>query len=234
MPLGDVNGIGLNVANDKIGIQTRTTLNGAYAYKIRFNQNAILSAGVQATVNFFANDMNKIFTNNPTSDPAFTNGGYLSSSKPNFGAGLYFRNKILALGVSVPNLISSKINDSNLPSDARLKQHFLITAMFVAKINSDWMLRPGFFARYVENAPVQADINVSAIYRDRLWLGASWRTNAAVAFMAQFHLTKSLWLGYAYDYTTNALSSYQDGSHEFFVGYNYRFKKSNFLSPRYF
>lgn len=235
MPFKDVNGFGINLANDRIGVENRTSVNLSYAYKIRFNPSSILAFGLQGNMNFYINDFSRINTNNPVADPAFYQANTIQTTKPNFGAGIYFRNTKVALGVSVPNLISTKIaEDPSRPSAAMLKQHVLVTAAYHIKFSKDFALKPGFFGRYVDNAPPQVDLNLTAIFGDRLWVGGSWRSNSAIALMAQFALTPHLWMGYGYDYSTNALRTYQEGSHELFVGYNFNLGKTKFLSPRYF
>ncbi len=235
MPFKGVNGFGINLMNDRIGVENRSSVNLSYAYKIRFDNSSILAFGLQGNVNFYVNDFSRINTNNPVPDPAFYQSNVIQTTRPNFGTGVYFRNKKIALGFSIPNLISTKIaEDPSKPSSAILEQHFLITAAYHIKLSKDLALKPGFFGRYVQNAPPQIDLNLTAIFGERLWAGASWRSNSAIALMAQFALTRQLWLGYSYDYSTNALRNYQDGSHEVFIGYNFNLGQTRYMSPRYF
>jgi len=68
-----------------------------------------------------------------------------------------------------------------------------------------------------------------------LTLGASFRTNAAVAFLVEVNITKSLSIGYSYDIWFNTLQGYNKGSHEIRIGYDFDlFGKSRMLTPRYF
>ena len=41
-------------------------------------------------------------------------------------------------------------------------------------------------------------------------------------------------VGYAHDFTTTALRSYQSGTHELMLSYDFRFSKGRTITPRYF
>ena len=44
--------------------------------------------------------------------------------------------------------------------------------------------------------------------------GVSYRVDNAFSGLAGFQVSNGMFLGYSYDYTTNALSDYNSGSHE--------------------
>jgi hypothetical protein len=89
--------------------------------------------------------------------------------------------------------------------------------------------------KVIEGAPFQADFNASFLIREVLTLGASYRTNAALAFLVEVNITKNLSIGYSYDLWFNSLQGYNSGSHEIRIGYDFDlFGKSRMLTPRYF
>ena len=88
--------------------------------------------------------------------------------------------------------------------------------------------------KYEPSAPLSADINAHFLFNERLWLGVSYRYDAAVVGMVQFQITPNLRAGYAYDYTTTAIRQFQNGSHEIMLAYDFIQKLVKIKNPRYF
>jgi type IX secretion system PorP/SprF family membrane protein len=104
----------------------------------------------------------------------------------------------------------------------------------VLNISPSVKFKPSVLAKYQTATGLQYDLNAHFLLADRLWLGASYRTEDAMVFMAEFQLTQVFRIGYAYDLTTSQLSGYQNGSHEFMLGLDLDVKRSKMISPRYF
>jgi len=79
----------------------------------------------------------------------------------------------------------------------------------------------------------QFDFNGHLLFANRFWLGASYRTEESMVFMAEWSIFQWLRVGYAYDYSMSELSTYTSGSHEFMLGVDLISKKS-MVSPRFF
>ena len=91
-------------------------------------------------------------------------------------------------------------------------------------------------AKQVLDAPLTFDASLNALFYDKFELGASYRLDTGFVALASINITKNLRFGYAYDFSTNDLSSYNDGSHEFILLYKFdllNFSKS-YTSPRFF
>jgi hypothetical protein len=52
--------------------------------------------------------------------------------------------------------------------------------------------------------------------------------------MAEFQITQQLRVGYAFDATTSGIRTYQNGSHEIMLGYDFTQKLEKIKHPRYF
>jgi type IX secretion system PorP/SprF family membrane protein len=83
-------------------------------------------------------------------------------------------------------------------------------------------------------SPVELDLTANFLLKEKVWLGAAYRTGDSFGFIAQWIIDKKLRIGYAYDYATNNLSNFHSGSHEIMISYEMRFLKEMFASPRYF
>ncbi|MCW3789854.1 type IX secretion system membrane protein PorP/SprF, partial [Plebeiibacterium sediminum] len=57
----------------------------------------------------------------------------------------------------------------------------------------------------------------------------------AVALIANVQLNKQLMVGYSYDFSVSNLATYNNGSHEIIISYDFDgFLKNKVISPRYF
>jgi type IX secretion system PorP/SprF family membrane protein len=163
---------------------------------------------------------------------------YLSNQSiwtPKFDFGVYYYGDRYYLGLSVPNVlaIDSRTVDNK---EAGLKRHFFFNGGYVWDLgkNGNVKFKPSFLVKFEPAAPITFDINAHFLFFDRLWAGASYRYNNAIVGMLQFQITSKLRLGYAYDYTTTAIRSYQGGSHEIMIGYDFAKTQVKIVHPRYF
>jgi hypothetical protein len=82
--------------------------------------------------------------------------------------------------------------------------------------------------------PVMADLNCHILYRERIWLGAGYRTSDAFVAMLEYQVNPKLRIGYAYDMTTSRLRNYSSGSHEVMLGMDFGRELVKIKTPRYF
>ena len=98
-------------------------------------------------------------------------------------------------------------------------------------------LKPNVLVKHVGNdavqAPFDADFNLSAIFYDRVLVGASYRLEDAFSGILELQVTRNLRAGYAYDYTYSDLAPYVGGTHEVMIGYDFGDKIKAFKSPRF-
>ena len=224
-------GLGLNIVNDVIGISKNFSLVTSYSYRIKLSK-GYLRLGLQAGIFNYRNNWSEIVTTDEA-DAAFS-GGDESLWKPNLGAGVYWNNKKFFAGFSIPILMPHELNINNSENGAKLYQHYYLTAGTLLNIGPKFQFKPSFLVKYVEGAPVQADLNAMFIFNKAFWIGGSYRSEDGLVFTTQFHTKKSIWFGYAYDYPLTDLNLVTKGSHEIFIGIDYQKLKEKILSPRYF
>ena len=91
--------------------------------------------------------------------------------------------------------------------------------------------------RYAHNSryglPLSSDINLTAIYADRIMAGITYRTDQSFEAIIHLQATKSINIGYAYDYLLSALSGYSGGTHELVVGYDLMRDHAKHTNPRF-
>jgi type IX secretion system PorP/SprF family membrane protein len=160
-------------------------------------------------------------------DPNYSENQQIQQSAK-FGFGAYYHMQRLYVGISIPTLMSLGPNaQTNVP-------HMLTTAGIVMKVSSGVMLKPSVLVKMVESAPAQLDLNLHALFQEKIWLGAGWRSGDAVVGMFEIQVTPELRIGYARDFTLSEIRDYSAGSNEILIGFDFGQGISAKRSPRYF
>lgn len=225
-------GVGAHITNDQIGSRTRTSVYGDLSGSISLNNKKNrLAVGISGGIDIVGYDFSSVAVNDPT-DPYFQS--TFTETKPNVGAGIYYYGDKHFIGISTPRLLeaNSSIFDS---IGAKLNaRHFFITGGYVFKINSVLKLHPSTLIKYTPDAPFTADINLSLLMYDKLWTGILYRFNEAMGVNIVYNIKNTLSIGYVYDFPINGLRTYQNGTHEIFLRYDFKQKNTPYISPRYF
>lgn len=243
--------VGALLYRDKVGVKTEHTGYFSYAYRVQLTANAKLSMGLQANVHQFNNDasalesQNGVVSNADPNDPLYSS--FLSENvgmKGNFGAGLLLHSDRYYVGVSIPQLLRSKLFKDGISGEnnPRLQQHLFATAGYVFNTENDLVLKPNLLMKYVKNAPLELDLNMNVLVSNILWLGASFRTHLSqseekgsifesISGLVALQITPQMQVGYAYDFTTTALNT---DSHEIMLNYIFNLPTNKILTPRYF
>ena len=233
--------LGLNVINDKVGLEKRFYMFGDYSYLLPINETAKLRLGLKGGFTNYSNNLSEYETNLPGSvifDPAFQ-GEIDRKFVPNFGIGGFLYGKRYYVGLSIPKIINVDFenNYNNLSITSEMRHYFLIAGL-VFDLGENVKFKPTMLTKATfsseTGAPAQFDLTANFLIRERFWLGAMYRTGDSFGFIAQWIIDKKLRIGYSYDYTTTHLQNFHNGSHEVMISYEMRFLKEMIASPRYF
>lgn len=221
-------GVGFHVVSDKAGPIARTDVNLTYAYHIGITEQVNFSVGVAAGISKIYLDRSKITLENPI-DQAIGTGEY-DQFKPDLSAGVWLYGPRYFAGASAQQLLKSPISFSDDGSYDQGKKvpHLFVTAGYKIYLGDDFAAIPSTLLKFVSPVPVSVDMNLKLAFRDRFWLGGSYRKDDAFAAMAGFNVGSLLNLSYSYDFTTSGLNTVSNGSHEIVVGIflNNRYKVS--------
>jgi len=231
-PIGESNlGLGVSFVNDKIGPTTENQFSADISYTIRTDEVHKLSFGIKGTANLFNLDRGML-TPDEQIDPSLQNVN--NDFSPNIGAGVYWHTDKYYIGLSVPNFIETDNWAENDRAIHKERMNYYLIGGYVFEINPMWKIKPAVLAKAVTGAPLQADLSLNTLYDDRFMLGAAYRWDAAVSFMAGFQITQGMFIGYGYDLETTKLRNYNSGSHEVFLRYEFFSNKNKITSPRFF
>lgn len=227
-------GLGMVLLHDQIGVTRQNTAILNYAYQIKTSETTKIALGVNAGISQFSAkltdltvwDEDKVFQNDLS-----------SKILPRFGVGIYYYGKNHYVGFSIPTLFAyQKGMDFNfdLTKSSFLRRHYLLTGGYVFEASRDFKIKPSILLKYVQNAPLEADINLSTVYKDKIWFGASFRTYDAVALILEYQSNSYFRIGYAYDITVSKMRNYSQGSHEIMIGIDFGRSLVKVKTPRYF
>ncbi len=224
-------GLGLQIFNDKLGISNTTGVVASGAYRIRMDRGT-LSFGLQTSVsNFRANYQNVLLDQTGTNtDLAFQDN--FSSTLFNVGTGVYYNSDRFYVGLSAPQLINNRLTNTTTLSKQEI--HLFLTTGVVLPLGTDFKLKPSVMLKGVNGAPLQGDLNATFWIKDVIGIGAQYRTNADVSGLFEIQASPQIRIGYAYDHSVTKLQSFNSGSHEIMLRYEFGFEKDKFISPRFF
>ena len=226
-------GLGMVLYNDHIGVSNETGLFSNFAYRIRFPQGK-LSFGIGAGISMLRADWSQVALQDQN-DQSFA-GQTSAAIRPNFSGGAYYYTKTWYVGASMPfALVHSYdlVNPGYNLAQERFDMQPMLTGGYVLELNDDIKLKPTTLIRYRLESGVQADISSNVIYKEKVWVGLSYRTGDALIGMVEFLPTPQWRFGYSYDMGLSAIRPYHNGSHELMVQYEFGYR-IRVRDPRYF
>jgi type IX secretion system PorP/SprF family membrane protein len=204
---------GLTIIHDEIGILKSTSADLSLACHVQLTKKSTLSIGIKAGMNSLLSDFSKL-TNVDLSDPLYVT---RNQTIPYLGFGALFYNKKLYVGFSVPRFVSF---ENASPLSKITKPHYYLYGGYRIKLNEDIELRPALLGKYEAAAPFEADIAVDAWYKNTVGVGVSYRTSDAVSFTIK-EKSKNFYIGYSFDMTVSGLRTFNSGTHEIYLGYEF-------------
>jgi type IX secretion system PorP/SprF family membrane protein len=233
--------LGISFIHDEIGdVVKEDNIFADFAYVIPISESTKLSFGVKGGVTLFNTNFNGFVLTDPLPDPAFQNN--ISQVFPNFGAGTYLFGSNYYLGLSTPNLITSKHleNQSGITTTGVEEIHYFMTGGYVFTLNNNdnLKIKPAFMAKGVAGAPVSIDLTTNVLINNKFEAGVGYRIDDSVSGLVNMYVTPTLRIGYSYDYTLSNLGNFNSGSHEIFLLFDINMgnlsKKGYDKSPRFF
>lgn len=229
-------GVGLSVVHDQVGPVNNTLVFADVAYRLHVTESSRLAFGLKVGIDMFQADLTGL-QNVDVNDQLFQQ-NVSSSTKANFGFGLYYWNEKGYIGLSAPKLIEqerlSVDGVAETVSAIEQRRHYFLIAGYVFSLSRDVKFRPSTLIKAVEGAPLQIDLSALFLLREKLWLGAAYRAGDSMDAILAYQITDQLKAGYAYDFGLSELQDHHGGSHELMLSYDLRFNKEKTLSPRYF
>ena len=205
-------GLGFNVVSDALGPTTQTYIDVAYSYQINVSDNTKLSFGIDAggamlDVDYTKGDFEE------ENEPLILNSQF-NKFYPTVGGGLFLYSDNWYLGASIPNFMTSIIDDEEVTPLVNDEVQFNVIGGYVFDLSDNLKFKPAFLLHQMSGTPLKVDVSSNFLINDALVLGAAYRFNTSVSALAGVQINNKMFLGYSYDYNTNGLGQYNSGSHE--------------------
>jgi type IX secretion system PorP/SprF family membrane protein len=229
--LTDLNaGVAGYLYQDKTGPTSRTGAQLAYSYQIiSKSKKQKLGLGLELRGLQYGIDKGKLLSALGANDPALA--GATSKFGIDAGAGVYYADEKLAVGVAVSQLIQSKLQLSDVPNattSGRLYRHYNVSANYKIDGGDGIYIIPNALFRLVQNAPSEFQAGCKLDYKDLLWVNilATYRQSYSLQF--GFTVLQKLRVSYAYDAYSQVLSSaFQNGAAGHEIGLRFDLKRKN-------
>ncbi len=219
-------GFGLSIVNDIIGSTNKTWVTGDYSYTININKKKDkLAFGLKLGADIFNVDFSDREVHDD-SDIVYST-PIKNKIKPNFGFGMYYHSKKYYAGIAIPRLLSNEFNETDFGTISLLTRDIYLLGGYVFKLNSVIDLKPTILVKHRSDAPLSINLNSSILIHKRLWFGVMYRITESVGFNTILYINKYFNIGYAYDYSIQKIHSYNSGSHEIMVQFNFNKRNMN-------
>lgn len=208
-------GAGVTLLQDRIGATTITEFNGAFAYKLRLQNEMVFSFGMQGGVLGFRTD-NSDLNIRDDGDDAFPE-GTTRTSTINVGTGVTLMSNKFIIGLSVPRMLPSKINSGGQQFEL-YNQHFYLFGSYAHIINERLRFKPSVLLRGVKGAPLSADVALNLNINMVHTAGVFVRNMNAFGVLLQTMLAEKLRLGYVFELPTKKSVGPSFTTHEITLG----------------
>jgi type IX secretion system PorP/SprF family membrane protein len=234
-------GVGLNIMWDKLGFETNMRYGLDYSFHLPL-AGGVLGIGVE--VGAYSKKIGPtgsqqwLATTNWQQDASIP--PQMSKTVFDFGFGLWYQRQNIWFGISSMHLPATNIQDGSIqvtsPSGPvthnlayQIARHHFITGGINLMQGNTWEVRPSFLVK-TDGTITTFDLNVTALFNQMFWFGASYRYKDAIIPMVGFQMPLAtttpderpgggLKIGFAYDYTTSNLKNYETGTFELYVNY---------------
>lgn len=226
-------GLGGYLYNDRTGPTRRTGLQMAYAYHVPLNNDAGFSIGLEGRMQQFSIDKAKL-QESLGSDPVLAGSG--NRFRFDAGLGLAFVGKKFQAGVSVSQLLQSKLDfytlnlgggSAPLPgrtAEGRLYRHYYFHGNYRWNVDGNTTVIPNILLVYLPHAPLEVQGGARVEHREIFFWGLSLRARQSWMLSAGVHIRKKFTVGYSFDLYSTPLSGFDQGAnaHELLLRYDFK------------
>ena len=135
----------------------------------------------------------------------------------------------LGLSLSTKKLnLSAALSHGGIPNafkqqtsffDAQWHWNTMVGYTFTVASGLD--IRPLLVVKKMSVAPLSVELNAIATINYIFWGGLTYQHNASAGIIAGMEVSDNLKIGYAFDFSTNALNRFSNGGHEIYLSYGF-------------
>ena len=258
-PLTRRHGVGAQIAYDKIGVQSATSLFVSYALRLQIDDEdeQRFSLGLSGGVTQYGlngNDLVYIDENDP-----FIPRGMITTWRPDLRLGAFYYHTNYYLGVAVHDLFANAdsredfIYNQNSLEGLYRNTHMYVMAGGAMPLAEGFIFRPSILVKDDLVGPTVLDINAMGIFDEKFWVGAAFRSRSkifnrdyddytlarfssfkSIGLLALLHASPKLRIGYSFEHNLNKIAGMNSGTHEISLGVSWGKVTNPFSKPKYF
>lgn len=229
-------GVGLSFVNDVIGPTSETYFDLDFSYTIQTSMDARLSFGLKASAHLLDVRFSELNQNSGQGPDPTLQQNIDNRFSPNIGAGVYYHTERFYAGLSVPRFLETNHFEESSLSTAKEQMNLYFITGYVWDLNPFLKFKPTLLTKVVLGAPAQVDLSANFMFNEKFIGGLAYRWDAAISGLVGFQVSNEFMIGIAYDKETTELGSttFNDGSFEIILRYDFIRSVSNLKSPRFF
>ncbi|MFD2101732.1 type IX secretion system membrane protein PorP/SprF [Flagellimonas iocasae] len=228
-------GLGVSIVNDKIGPTSETYFDVDFSYTIQTSWEGRLSFGLKASAHML--DIRYSELDEFEIDPQLQSQQDIQNKfSPNVGAGVYYHTDRFYAGLSAPRILETTHFDTSSVSTAKEQINLYAITGYVWDLNPFLKFKPTLLTKVVQGAPLQLDLSANFMLNERFIGGVAYRWDAAFSGLFGFMVSDQFMIGLAYDREITELgaATFNDGSFEVILRYDFIRNLGNLKSPRFF
>jgi type IX secretion system PorP/SprF family membrane protein len=218
-------GTGFALYSDKTGPTSRTGAIADVSYSVELENNKRLLFGMAATILQYRIDKES-FSHYIPNDPLLASDG--TEIKGDAAAGVYYSSPTVNGGVSVQQLLQSKLNfvKTNANPEGKLYRHYFFMLSDNIRTDEDNVLVPNLLIKYLPNTPADIEAGIRLEHKDFLWAGVNWHYKQSYSAFLGVKINHQFAIGYAIDVYKTPLSLFDNGgtANEFSLRYFFKNK----------
>jgi type IX secretion system PorP/SprF family membrane protein len=212
-----IHGISANVYNEDVGVVNRW--GGGVGYGIHYpisEKNVWLAAGASVLFDATQIDTEEIYLGaNPDPDPYYdqliANG--VNQTDLNVRAGILVYSPLFYVGLSYLPVWNKSLENSEIQLSTNYYRATFQAGVSVP-LGESFHLKPSIAGVLQQDDQVHVDYSIKTYYREKIWLGFSYRDVESGVGLIGFRFNNLLSVTYSYEVPTVALEQFSNGSHE--------------------
>jgi len=222
--------LGLQLYNDAYAITKQTGFNASYTYRIQMANRSRLAFSINGGMVFKTSGFNSVPIAN-RNDVVFLDSE--KASLPVAGFGVAWYGKRFFAGLSIPNFFESDNAFDLTTTFSHTNASVLLTAGYLFNLTSIVKTQPSVLLNYDPRYNVLYEVSNSFFINDLIILGISYRSTNEMVGLLGYQVLPQLRVAYSYDYGFNELATFNSGSHEISIHYDFGFKLKS-QGPKFF
>lgn len=215
--------LGVILLSDQYGFNTERGMLFNYAYRLPVRRGK-LAMGLAAGASWLSTDIEAL---------RYLHTGDLLIMEhmnrailPQFSTGIYYQGERLHLGFSMPLFLQHRYNEQTAAYSTGFgpgNLNYVGTIEYLLNVKENIQVLASMLLKANPGDNTQLDLGVTGIFKRRIWLGITGRTNGHLTFMVQAVINEQIRFGYAYGYEWTELRKVQGGSHELILAYRFKY-----------